>query len=737
MATNATNAHQVALSAEVEEAAGVFPGEETKDVEVEVEEPVKADIVAKADPESDDDSSSSSESEAENEFAEIESELDLIEDPIRAWDLYTKPNLMGMPATYLAVGVIYGGQSGILYPLYQLVLEEPQNYQNAISSITAVFWSFKIFYGFLSDSVPIFGYRRKPYILGGWFFSVIMTALQAIYLSIHTTKTACFFALEGFNGSAADPEEHVFFSYDDVIAADATGIVEHTTITQEQLDGLVDQENFECNVLEPFNDVESNTTWTMEVYYKAYTVDETTFNGNTLIGIIVATNLMYMFADVAADGLAVEYAKREPYNERGRIQSYNYVCRFITTTFTIAISGFALNTPLYGGPYKAGFAFSDYMWFLTAGQAIFLPFWVIMYEEKTDPKLITSISSKFAGAWKLLQNKAFCALMVFNVMFNCFTSVSTIGSNALANYWVNASALEFNFSLIIQYIAITLTVYINGKYFVTYSWRCLQSFGLITSSIMGLLSLIVIYDINRSPGFWIFTQVDATILSMIGWLTSIWATNEMAPRGLEGTALAISTSSGNAAQGLATFFRNNIGAYFPNLSTSGADQALAYTGTAPDQEAQTRDEYTYNLLVVMAVNLFALVFMWLLPHQKAQARRRYETWGSSTPYGFLGLVIICVAMFYGTSTSIYTMFCPCDDFVGGPGCKPGTCEYLPSEAEAENTTNSTLAPTLAPTFAPTLPTAAPTLAPTLPTAAPTLAPTLPTAAPTLAPTVTV
>jgi hypothetical protein len=37
-----------------------------------------------------------------------------------------------------------------------------------------VWWSFKIFFGCASDSLPIFGYRRKSYVLIGWSFAIIM-----------------------------------------------------------------------------------------------------------------------------------------------------------------------------------------------------------------------------------------------------------------------------------------------------------------------------------------------------------------------------------------------------------------------------------------------------------------------------------------------------------------------------------------------------------------------------------
>jgi MFS family permease len=44
-----------------------------------------------------------------------------------------------------------------------------------MAAVTSLPWSFKIFYGLLSDSVPIAGYRRKPYFFIGWTIFVFIS----------------------------------------------------------------------------------------------------------------------------------------------------------------------------------------------------------------------------------------------------------------------------------------------------------------------------------------------------------------------------------------------------------------------------------------------------------------------------------------------------------------------------------------------------------------------------------
>jgi len=52
--------------------------------------------------------------------------------------------------------------------------------QNVVSVMMSLPWSFKLCYGFLSDAVPIFGMRRKPYFIGGWLVYIGANVLLAV-----------------------------------------------------------------------------------------------------------------------------------------------------------------------------------------------------------------------------------------------------------------------------------------------------------------------------------------------------------------------------------------------------------------------------------------------------------------------------------------------------------------------------------------------------------------------------
>ncbi|KAJ0396573.1 hypothetical protein ATCC90586_008171 [Pythium insidiosum] len=94
------------------------------------------------------------------------------------------PNLfsreyIGVVTQYAAVGLIDAVLPATIYPFLQNYLNvEGKTYLTA-STLVALPWSFKVFYGILSDCVPIFGYRRRPYMILGWSICIAMLFIMS------------------------------------------------------------------------------------------------------------------------------------------------------------------------------------------------------------------------------------------------------------------------------------------------------------------------------------------------------------------------------------------------------------------------------------------------------------------------------------------------------------------------------------------------------------------------------
>ena len=95
----------------------------------------------------------------------------------RPVSLLRRENL-AVPACYLCVGLLQG-LSGPLINVYPLDLNATEAQQATISSLRGLPSTFKLLFGFWSDNVPLWGYRRKSYMFVGWLLaSLSMLALM-------------------------------------------------------------------------------------------------------------------------------------------------------------------------------------------------------------------------------------------------------------------------------------------------------------------------------------------------------------------------------------------------------------------------------------------------------------------------------------------------------------------------------------------------------------------------------
>ena len=86
---------------------------------------------------------------------------------------------LAVPVCYLVVGIVQG-LSGPLMNVYPLDLGASEAAQVTLSVIVQFPGTVKIAYGFLSDSVPILGARRKPYMWMGW---ALVTCTMALLIN--------------------------------------------------------------------------------------------------------------------------------------------------------------------------------------------------------------------------------------------------------------------------------------------------------------------------------------------------------------------------------------------------------------------------------------------------------------------------------------------------------------------------------------------------------------------------
>ena len=91
-----------------------------------------------------------------------------------------RPENIAIPFCYLLVGIL----SGLLGPLinvYPLDLGATEAQQTTLGSIRSLPACFKLLFGFISDNVPIIGYRRKSYMLIGWALAAVSMSYLLLF----------------------------------------------------------------------------------------------------------------------------------------------------------------------------------------------------------------------------------------------------------------------------------------------------------------------------------------------------------------------------------------------------------------------------------------------------------------------------------------------------------------------------------------------------------------------------
>lgn len=97
--------------------------------------------------------------------------------PVPVPDMWSWPYI-GLYCQYAAVGLLYGS-TGTLLPFCVYTYDGPSNVCANARNIVTFAWSFKIWFAMLTDSYRPWGLRRKPYMLMGWAFVLIMLLVLA------------------------------------------------------------------------------------------------------------------------------------------------------------------------------------------------------------------------------------------------------------------------------------------------------------------------------------------------------------------------------------------------------------------------------------------------------------------------------------------------------------------------------------------------------------------------------
>ncbi|CAI5737760.1 unnamed protein product [Hyaloperonospora brassicae] len=391
---------------------------------------------------------------------------------------------IGLLFQYAVVGINYGLLPATVYPFLQQYLNATGSQVTTATTLVILPWSFKAFYGILSDCVPLCGYRRKSWMLVGWSICVAMLLVMA-------------------TSPAGDP-------YYTVSADRAIKPNEYTPEIRARINhGAGDQA------------------------------------GKYVMYMFVAA-VGYVLAVVCADSVVVDFAQREPMDRRGKTQSAIYTVRTVFVILGQLLVGFCFNGDEYGGDFSFSLTFPQLMAIVAAITIPILPItWFFVREEK-KPRV--PFKQYMSDLWELLQKRAVYQVVFYQFFQNVFSSISYTASSPVQSYMVGVTPINSTISEIFSNVLFMGGIMATSKWGLQWSWRKMILFtGVFVIIVDGVTTYLTIWNVFRSQWFWLGLPIAVQLPYGVGWMIGYFVIVELSGVGNEGAVYGIITMVGNLA----------------------------------------------------------------------------------------------------------------------------------------------------------------------------------------------
>ncbi|KAL4145545.1 hypothetical protein PRNP1_013212 [Phytophthora ramorum] len=352
--------------------------------------------------------------------------------------------------------------------------------------------------------------------------------------------------------------------------------------------------------------------------------------GGKYVVLMMFATLGYVIADVAADGVVVEHAQREPIAIRGRTQTAIYTVRSIFSILGSILVGVGLSSPSYGGDFDFGINFPICMIILAVCCVPVVPMtWYFVSEERVKaPKLRKYMDT----LWGVLQSRAVYQVIGYSFFSGVFGGIGYVASDPVTMYWARATSFNISVAQIIGSGVTAATLAFMGRYGLDWDWR--RVIVVTTIAVVALDSvctMLTTWDVVRSQWFWLGLPVVETIPSSVNFIVSSFVVVELADKGNEAAIYGLLTTVGNLSNP------------FSATLTKTIDEPFAVNNRDILNDSHTtRRDVTIVVLISYTSKLVSLLFLVLLPRQKTQTQDLKRSGQRST---LLGGITIAYCMF--------------------------------------------------------------------------------------------
>ncbi|KAG6594240.1 Folate-Biopterin transporter (FBT) Family [Phytophthora cinnamomi] len=504
---------------------------------------------------------------------------------------------IGLLAQYGGVGFLAGIIPGVIYPVLQGYLNAEGTTVVSATVLVQIPWCYKMFFGVISDCFPIMGYRRRPYMVLGWLFCITILFIMAA-MSIPAP----------YYGDAA------------------MHYIDEEDWTEDQIDSI--------------------------------NADAPNSAGKYVVPMMLAS-FGYLMCEVAADAMVVEYAQREPIEQRGRVQTAVYAVKTSFTAVGAAVIAFLMNGEEYAGSFSFSLSFQELM-LITGVICTPLVFvsWFLLSEDLVKEK--PSFGEYMSSFWTLLQKRAIYQIVAYKFFSGVFNSFNIVSSSNIKLYWVHATPFNNSFMTIVGTIFYAITLALTGKYGLDWNWRTIIIVTMCGAlSIDSFMTMFTVWDVVRNQWFWLGVPMIEYLPDGVRFMIATYVVVELAEPGHEGALYGLLTATTNLTTPFGRSMAKLVNAQFHVwLKDIQADTNLV------------RRDVTITIWICYCMKLLSLAFLPLLPRQKAETQELKRTGGSSRTMGIITVGYLAFAIVWATLVNLLSMYTTtmCWKITGG--CAP-------------------------------------------------------------------
>jgi hypothetical protein len=464
----------------------------------------------------------------------------------------------GIIANYFSVGLMVGGSTSILYPILIVKSGATSSLMAASYAIVMVFWSYKIIFGFLSDCFPIFGYKRKPYIVLGWLFCMFVLICIAL------------------EGDEIVPQKLVL-----MLAIANLGYVWADVASDGFMVWIAHREPIE----------------------KRGKVQTLVYSMNKLGQIVINLLILFGFSGPMMNCPGYEPDPNVP------CTANQAVLNRVDKELLVSNPNGWCHEICSGATFSWDLTIPEFVLSICFVIAASIPLYLRLKEDKVEKA--ESKGEFLMKFWNQMQRRAAWQVILYGMISHITFGVMN-AAKMPANYvWLGLHTLQHQLMVIFEKIFFFIGLNLVRKYALNISWRKLVLVGSMFVLVFNSLYYLIIFDIWRDAWFYIFTDVSALFMYTLNFLASHACMVEVAEPGYEAITYSLITTATNAVSPLSAVISYQLMAFFPLLN----DQESIATDTP-----EVRKQFASLHTIVILLNLSSLLALPLLPRQKKETR---------------------------------------------------------------------------------------------------------------------